>query len=297
MITKPDRLDAGSGSEAKFLELAHNEDVFFQLGWHVIKNRKFEESAFTIDERNLSEMAFFTTSAFKTLPKENVGIDALRMKLSHILFDHVKKELPRLQEDLEVALKSASEDLQVLGESRSTVAECRAFLARLNMNCHEICKAALYGNYEHDYFKIKPDDAGFSLQSKSTIARIRAAFQHANNEFATTFRDKGHKYHIPLAHAEETEFIYGVEQVDGKPRVLSKSEAIQWAKTMLLRSRGTELIGNFNPHVIGELFWEQSEGWDKLATAHVEQLSSLCESFLRDLLSRTAHKDLSTRIW
>ena len=44
IITKPDRLDHGSGSEAAFIALARNEDIFFKLGWHVIKNRKFEES-------------------------------------------------------------------------------------------------------------------------------------------------------------------------------------------------------------------------------------------------------------
>jgi hypothetical protein len=112
VITKPDRLSPGSGSEAKFLELARNEDVFFKLGWHVIKNRKFEESSFSMQERNLSETTFFATSNFKTLPKENVGIDALRVKLSQLLFDHVKKELPKLQQDLEAALKTASDEMQ-----------------------------------------------------------------------------------------------------------------------------------------------------------------------------------------
>ena len=33
IITKPDRLPSGSGSEQAFLNLAQNEDVFFKLGW------------------------------------------------------------------------------------------------------------------------------------------------------------------------------------------------------------------------------------------------------------------------
>lgn len=82
VITKPDRLSAGSGSETKFLELARNEDVFFKLGWHVIKNRTFEETNFSIEQRNHSEKTFFSTSRFNTLSKDDIGIDALRVRLS-----------------------------------------------------------------------------------------------------------------------------------------------------------------------------------------------------------------------
>lgn len=65
----------------------------------------------------------------------------------------MEKELPQLQEKLKVTLESTSKELQVLGEPQSTVAECRAFLAWLNIECYEICKAGLNGNYEHDHFK------------------------------------------------------------------------------------------------------------------------------------------------
>ncbi|ROW11295.1 hypothetical protein VMCG_00863 [Cytospora schulzeri] len=297
VITKPDRLSEGSGSEAKFLELARNEDVFFKLGWHVIKNRKFEETKFSIDERNLSEKTFFRTSNFKTLPKENVGIDALRTKLSQLLFDHVKKELPRLQEDLEKALKTAEDELKLMGESRSTAAECRAFLAQLNMECHEICRAGLNGNYENDHFKDGGKDK-FSLNSKSSIARIRAAIQYANTQFADDFRKKGHKYYIHLDQSDLPSIPgFGDDTEKSYPLDLSRREAMAWVRKMLLRSRGTELIGNFNPHVIAELFWEQSEGWGKLAKTHVEQVSRLCEKFLDNLLERTAPKDLKARVW
>lgn len=34
IITKPDRLPFGSGSEKAFISLAQNEDVFVKLGWH-----------------------------------------------------------------------------------------------------------------------------------------------------------------------------------------------------------------------------------------------------------------------
>lgn len=296
VITKPDSLSKGSGSEAKFLELARNEDVFFKLGWHVIKNRKFEEAKFSIQERNLSEQTFFSTSNFNTLPKENVGIDALRVKLSHLLFDHVKKELPKLQDDLESALESAQDELHLLGESRSTVMECRTFLVQLNMACHDLCKAGVSGNYEHEHFKSDIDEP-VSLKLDSTIARIRAAIQLANTRFSEDVWKKGHKYQIQFDSVDENTPRPTGAPANTQPRVYTKDQALQWVRRMLLRSRGCELVGNFNPHVIAELFWEQSDPWEKLAKSHIQQVSRLCERFVSNVLERNAPKDLKTRIW
>lgn len=293
-ITKPDRLSAGSGSEARFLELARNEDVFFKLGWHVIKNRTFEESEASIEERHLSEQVFFNTSNFKTLPKASVGIDALRTKLSDMLLDHVKKELPRLQDDLQKALDTTKSELQRLGKSRSTVAECRAILTELTLNCYEICKASLNGDYEHGYFKLGADEE-FSLKSNGTIARIRAAIQHANMEFADEFRKKAHKYQI---HFNDPPFPPDLNEAKkSQPVALSKNEALQWVRRTMLRSRGTELVGNFNPHLIAELFWEQSDPWEVLALKHVHKVTRLCEKFVKNLLGSFAPEDVKSRIW
>lgn len=295
VITKLDRLPAGSGSEAKFLELAKNEDVFFKLGWHVIKNRKFEEREFNIQERNNSEMEFFRSSVFNTLPQENVGIDTLRMRLSHLLFEHVKNELPHLNTELETALGASKRELALLGTSRSTAEECRTYLAQLSMNCHTICKAGLQGNYDDSYFKCDSDES-FSLTSRDTVARLRAALQYANASFEEALRTRGHKYDIMLAIPEivasNNESVQG-----GVPSVLSKNNAMMWAKKVLLRSRGNELIGNFNPNLIAELFWEQSQPWEKLASDHVELVCGLCERFLDDVLKHMAPSDVKSRLW
>jgi GTPase SAR1 family protein len=133
IITKPDRLPAGSGSEAKFIELARNEDVYFRLGWHVLKNRNFEQGDCSLEERNLAESIYFSTSNFKSLPAENLGIDTLRIRLSRLLFEHVKLELPKLRRDLEGALDAARKNFAALGNSRADALECKAYLSQLSM--------------------------------------------------------------------------------------------------------------------------------------------------------------------
>lgn len=256
----------------------------FDLGWHVIKNRKFEEKEFSIDERNLSEKIFFSTSNFKTLPKENLGIDTLRAKLSQLLFEHVKNELPRLQADLEETLKTHEDELQLLGKPRSTELECREFFADLNLKSFELCKAGVCGHYEQDWFKqcespLKDCDI--------PIRRLRAIIQWANTKFADGFRLSGHKYEIDLTNSEPSK----------NPNVLSKKDALKWVKKVLQRARGTELLGTFNPNMVAELFWEQSEAWETLSVDHIENVAKMCEQFVSAILTSIAPTNIKTRVW
>jgi GTPase SAR1 family protein len=59
IITKPDDLPCDSESEKSFISLARNEEkvVTFKLGWHVLKNRAFNEREYTFGQRNISEGA------------------------------------------------------------------------------------------------------------------------------------------------------------------------------------------------------------------------------------------------
>ena len=97
--------------ENAFLDLARNEDIFFKLGWHIVENRSFEEGASSFLERNASEAAYLRKSIFKTLSQDFVGIDILRTRLSQLLFAHVKQELPKLREDLDVALTDSKSQM------------------------------------------------------------------------------------------------------------------------------------------------------------------------------------------
>ena len=250
IITKPDRLPSGSGSESAFLQLARNEDIFFKLGWHVLKNRSFEEASSSFMERNASEDTYFNKSNFKILPKECVGVEALRVRLSQLLFEHVKREVPRIREDLDGALAEAQSQLGVLGNRRATPDDCKAFMAQLSLDYYETCKAAVNGHYEGEYFNHKTDHT-FALSSPATIRRLRAAVQYMNTGLSDALRANGHKYHITRKGAtafgsaiadeasseeeaesaasseEKTEDVATISK-PGVPTKLSSSEALKW---------------------------------------------------------------------
>ena len=331
IITKPDRLEVDSGTEQAFLDLARNEDVFFKLGWHVLKNRKFEQQSYTFLQRNAAEAAWFRTSKFASLPKDSIGIDALRDRLSKLLFNHVQRELPKLREDLEVALHDAKGQLALMGESRVTPQECRRFMNELSLDCYDVCKAAINGHYEGDYF-VRESDQPFTVASESTIRRLRACVQFMNVEFSKKIRMHGHTYHFtepkeaddddqdedgngpspetgsngkkddksvdsPANEADKATDVPLPKPVPGTPIQLTRSQAVKWVSHALVKSRGRELPGNFNPLLIGELFWEQSSSWRCLAEEHAEKVSDICSSFLQNLLKERCPKDVFFRLW
>ncbi len=314
IITKPDRLPSGSGSEQAFLGLARNEDIFFKLGWHVLKNRSYEEGSSSFEQRNMSEIRYFRKSNFSTLPKECVGITSLRDRLSQLLFDHVKQELPKLRKDLEEAFTDTQLLLNAMGSRRATPQECKAFLSQLSLDLYEVGKAAVNGHYEGEYFAHDKDQT-FSVESNTTIRRLRAVIQYKNAEFSNLLRTRGYKYHIGEREEAKVEGevtgkvgIHGeAVKIDVGPMVSiaeptppthwSKPRAMDWVRRVLIRTRGKELPGNFNPLLIGELFWEQSSKWQRMAEHHVEDIADVCTRFLDALLREKCPKDLHIRLW
>lgn len=337
IITKPDQLPSNSESEQAFISLARNEDVIFTLGWHVLKNRSFEEGASSYLGRNASEEAYFHQSNFKTLAKDCVGIDSLRTKLSQLLFDHVKQELPKLREDLDQALRESKCQVGMMGDPRTTPQECRSYLTDLSLEYYDICKAAVDGRYEGDYFNHVTQKL-FLHTSSVSIRRLRAVLQYMNEEFVKKFRTIGHKYHF--GHLEDS----GAAKVDisedfpdeddpededyredkddpededdeededdpeneepgtsnsspEEPIELSHSEALDWVGQVLLRTRGRELSGNFNPLLIGELFWEQSSKWHELAMRHLDEVTQVCNKFVEGLLQKICPNDIRSNLW
>lgn len=321
IITKPDKLESESGSETAFIELAQNQDINFKLGWHVLKNRKFSEKDYSLIERNLAEENYFRTSNFKCLPTDCVGIDALRVRLSKLLFEHVRQELPKLRSDLEKALADETHKLNIMGARRSNLVDCKTYLTQLSQDCYEVCKAAVDGHYEGDYFT--NHESGFSLSSEATIRRLRAVIQQMNMSFSEIVRVNGHKYQL-LEFSESKNEEGSSTPANGNgddssttpkhtmaasstrwlnlnldavlPKRLDSRKALEWVCLHLVKNRGMELIGNFNPHLVAHLFWEQCEQWRPLAENYLDQVNDVCTRFFDIVLKDKCPEDIVSRL-
>jgi hypothetical protein len=307
IITKPDDLTEGSKNQQNWINLAQNKDVYFELGWHMVKNRSENEGDLTILQRNINERQFFSRGRYTDLPNTCKGIETLRTRLSNVLHNHLKTELPQLRAELQDKLQKTDKELEMLGVKRSTVLEQRMFLTDIGQKINEIIKSAIRGHYEYDFFGSV--DMKAAVDSMENIRRFRAVIQHSNLKFSDQMHHTGHKFSIPTRKGNDPK-AHNVAanyekwqrenpkdaEILPKPIKMSRDEGINWVHHVLERSRGLELPGNFNPLIISQLFWEQSTHWNEIALCHIEKVSNNCKAFVDIVLEDAAPKDIKSRL-
>ncbi|KAF1916992.1 P-loop containing nucleoside triphosphate hydrolase protein [Ampelomyces quisqualis] len=316
IITKPDCLSAGD--EQFWLDLALNKEVFLQRGWHMIKNRSESEMEYTFAERNAAEQSFFEKGSFKDLPRQAVGIEALRERLSTLLHRHLVQELPSLKEEMKSKLAATTTELQGLGERRETPQEQKMLLTVICHEINQILRDAVNGAYLHSFFEEFDIDA--PIIEGPNVRRFRAAIQELNHSFAENIRLRGQKYKAKDTgakssyvrksdkeedsddsdEAEDSDSSDEAGSTDGEnaaddaddllpePKELTPDEFLDWVKKVMIRCRGHELPGSVNPGVTSHLFWEQSEPWKDFAEYHIEQVRRACQLFLHQVLEYVA---------
>lgn len=309
IITKSDTLLQGGESERNFIDLALNRDIKFERGWHLLKNRTDEQQNTTFRERNLSEHTFFSQGNYRDLPADMKGIGTLKDRLSILLESHLKQELPNLIKELNEELAATNKSLGALGKAISTLPEQRECLMKIGMESHEILKSAVDGRYDLDFFAFVAWDE--PVNASSNIRRLRAVIQDRNIDFAKRIKSRGHKYHIapytgPTPAPPESEEVV-VAELDGESsevpedsspvQKLSRSKAVKWVLAVLQRSRGQELPGTFNPLIISQLFWQQSEPWDGLARTHLDTIAGKCQDFFKVMMNIIAPPEVAARLY
>ncbi|OTA21498.1 hypothetical protein BTJ68_15410 [Hortaea werneckii EXF-2000] len=177
--------------KCKDIDPKENKVIFLELGWHMLKNRSYKESDKSFEERNAAEKAFFSQGRYRNLPKDMLGVDALRARLSCALYTHLKRELPALMEELDGKHLDVCRELEQMGEKRSTPQEQRRFLMGISTTYQDIVKAAVNGQYaEHEFFGSPDPNAG--MYEESNKRRLCAIVKHLTSQFALAMRQYGH---------------------------------------------------------------------------------------------------------
>lgn len=247
LITKPDTLDSGSESERSWIRIALNQDVELSLGWHVLKNRSYEQRNFTSAERDAAEQDFFSKGVWASIDPASCGVKSLKTRLSSILKQQILAQLPSLVADVELGIRGCNDRLARLGDARESPEQQLRYLTRVSQEIASLMTAAIQGTYNETF---SGDTRGFDGYDK----RLRAVVQNRLENFAEEMREKGQSRVI----TESDE-----DQKYGKGSI-SRSEYIEEVKDQMHRSRGCELPGLFNPGIVNDLFAQQCQPWREI---------------------------------
>ncbi|KAH6856208.1 P-loop containing nucleoside triphosphate hydrolase protein [Chaetomium sp. MPI-CAGE-AT-0009] len=287
LITKLDTLDQGSDSERFYVELAQNKDVQFRLGWHVLRNRNFAERHESTISRDTAETEFFAKGVWRCLKPSQLGVAALRVRLSHVLRDQIVWQLPSVLEDVRAGIAECKHTLEKLGTSRATIAEQRRYLLKISARFSELVKEAVDGVYTDVFFKASKD------------SRLRAAIQNTLSDFARDMRLKGHAMTIidgPMEPVDAMTIIGGpIVQLAGdddpRPRWISRPSYVARAKGLMKESRGRELPGTYNPLIVAELFSDQCKPWQGMVRNLLERTFQSAAKMIECALHHVADRD------
>ena len=277
VITKPDKLDAGSASQDNILALARNEEHFFELGWHLLRNRGFELQSSSAEERDSAEEEFFKTVPWCNLSPKSLGIKELRSRLSNILYKKTVSSLPEVLGNIESLIKGDEMYLTSLGKPRPDRALKQAFIVDISVNFGLLLKSALSGEYSDPFFRDSEGDREY-------VKRLRAAVENLNKEFADKMRNEGHTYRDLVDSAEQ----YSSEgsTPNNRPKQ-SREHYADYVNALVTKNSGRELPGIANKYIICDLFREQSKNWEKIATDHVNAVWNVVMAFVELPLERT----------
>ncbi|CAI7566369.1 unnamed protein product [Penicillium palitans] len=287
IVTQPDIPEAGSDEQETYVQFIKNEKVKLQLGWHVLRNRSFETRSISDDARDAQEKEFFEKGRWASLPRDQVGIESLRHRLSKILLGHVRRNLPGLIADIQERISRNEQTLAKMGAPRTTLQEQRHFLVDISSKFARITNQALNGSYVDEFFGGFRDHT--ATTEESPFRRLRAIIRGLNECFAEAMSIRGNRRIVQLP--GQPVLVEDVEQErtnpymdDWTPQYISQESLVDEIKEQARQSRGIELPGSANQLLVGSLFRDQCEPWEAVAKSHLLNTWGSVEYFIQLVL-------------
>jgi GTP-binding protein EngB required for normal cell division len=285
LITKPDTLDVGSELENYYVRLAQNLEEELRLGWHVLKNRKFEERDVSSAQRDAIESEFFQKGLWASVSSSHCGVAALKDRLSAILKHQILAQLPSLVQDVEEGIRNCVESMDRLGPERGTPQQQMSYLLRMSEEYTSLVTQAVEGTYTDSFF-------GNRKQMNSFHRRLRAVVQSRLKDFAEEMRLSGQTQYIVDSESEEGESGHEVRD----SHRISRSDYVEKVTKRLKFSKGRELPGLFNPLIVSDLFAEQCEPWRRITSMVTDDILDAVHLTTQEIVDHITSREVSEAI-
>jgi hypothetical protein len=292
----------------------------FELGYTIVCNRSQSDMNITFEERNTKEVAFFTQTPWNSIPKERVGIAALKQRLNNLLVDVTRQNFQGVVVDIRLRIEKLEQELEMIGPLRQTAYEQRNHLISIATKFRETTTKAINAYYSRDPC-FEMDD----------IFRLATLVMEMNNDFSETVHRKGFTRAFRRADSEpngsasnlpqasrtlsqdsvqsstgpftpdvespEYPELLGIMAQTEKMKAPARDGIIEWITDNYKRSKGFE-IGTINTSLMPSLFAEQSRAWGFHAETHVTKVIRKIHHFIYKVLQYCCKDDaLCERLW
>ena len=284
VVTKPDLTSRGLIEEKTYIKVIKNKESAhkLKLGWHVLRNRAEDEHS--LATRDTNEEAFFEHTAWGCIPSEDRGVTSLRKKLSRALYDHIRKNLPSVIQDIEANLNERLEELDRLGPARSSEQEKRAFLFRIAGEFQRLARDGVRGHYSDKFFGGLNDEDN----------KLRAQLRSFNRVLDYVLRTKGATQLIlregksaedtPSAPEHLQAFLDKYPYDFPVPESISTDVLNSQLQRQAASNQGGEFPGCPSEDLVTQLFQKQASPWSAIADYHMKQVTFACKAFVDRVL-------------
>ncbi|KAL6408950.1 Interferon-induced GTP-binding protein Mx [Ilyonectria robusta] len=275
VITKPDKLHPGSTRENEYISLARNKEIYFKLGWYVLRNADSKVKLRGLPRRDEEEARFLSKGAWCNLSQSALGVETLRNRLRNVLFRPITAELPGLIEEIQSESELCQDLLNKCVQPRNSVDNQRMHLLQVSRSFQALTKAAIDGTYNDRFFEnvINPE---------GDQRRFLAVVQNLNDKFAAELISHGQRYWVVL----NTELL----NLGSHPIFITRDQFISKISRKMEGRGGLDPPELFDSESLFEFMKEKMTPWEDITRKHVKKVWTAARRFLGDL---TKHADPS----
>jgi hypothetical protein len=175
ILTKPDKVNEAK-LQAEVCNIVLGKKKPLTLGYYVVRNRGPDQNDAEFNRRE----ELFEREPWNTLPRERVGVNALKKRLAELLGHIARREFPRLRKDIDKMLDDARMELDCLGTPRQSENQQRIFLSQMASNFQNLVRASLQAEY-----------ASHSGFDESADLRLITHVINLAETFSLEFKSKG----------------------------------------------------------------------------------------------------------
>ncbi|KAJ5664593.1 hypothetical protein N7462_011406 [Penicillium macrosclerotiorum] len=285
IVTQPDRLEARSEEEDRYLRFVKNEDIKLKLGWHVLRNRGDNAKKSSDDERDSKEREFFDQGRWASLPRRQVGIESLRHRLSTVLLNQIRHSIPSLIVEIHEKIEHHRQELKQLGTERSTIQGQRGFLLDISSGFAQIVRQALDGLYTDRFFDEQDHSTSDAAAETIDYRRLRAVIRELNEFFADAMSINGQRRRVDILPIPEPQSDINNPTYQSyldcwSPEPTTEQEIIHEIIGLVKTNRGIEVPGSSNPLLVGKVFRNQASPWERIAECHLTTSWKAAKNFI-----------------